>query len=137
MKRRPDTNPRREDSKTKRKRIKNFFFEQVEMSHDSEQNNICLPEEFDTKVINVRRTKKGFHFDVMISGGEKIIKNLFMPLNKIYDADTIKLKRRLTRKTFRRMKFIENFVIFPISLGVIVLALNLLVDFIIKIRGTL
>lgn len=124
-------------------KITNFFFEEVEILENrkdlefkgKEESGIGEVEKEDkSKVFNIRRTDNGFVFDIL--GEDKnVIQGVFLSKDKIYDAENLRIKELLKSERSKKSSILEDFIIFPLSLILLVFLLNLVIDLILKIRG--
>lgn len=126
-----------------KEKIIDFFFEEVEVVDDttpstetpSEAQQISKPDDGkQSKILNVRRTDNGFVFDVLEDGGD-MVQGVFLSKDKIYDAENLRIRKMLKKERRHKLSIMEDLVIFPIALILLVYLLNILIDFILKVRG--
>lgn len=69
-----------------------------------------------THVENVRKSEEGFTFDVLITKNNTIIKDVFLPADKIYSRKTQEAKEHSKRLKARQRKTIEFIIIYPAAI---------------------
>ena len=124
-----------------KEKVTDFFFEEVEISDDKadtgkdiDKNQKIAFKDDKSKVFNMRRTNNGFVFDVL-GEDENVTQGVFLSKDKIYDAENLRIRELLRSEKSKKRSIIEDFVIFPLALILLIYLLNMVIDLILKIRG--